>query len=538
MARPGAPPPEGNPAPSLPSNPRMHDPVRTAPSPPPPPRRLRGALGLVAALAGGAVLLQELLAAGWIAPLHGSGIDVWAAILSVSLLALAIGAWVGSRTAGWGRSLVGPLLLLALGGVLLAAGTGLVVRSDPGDPVPLFAAALGLLLPPLLVFGALSPWLVERYAATGYRAGRAAGVVYAAGTFGSAAGALAGGLWLVPWLGLSGTTFAAALALPVGGVLAALLAGRSRRTALIAGALAVVGIGLLHGWRPAPSAIPGAFGLRSVERVDGWYGRHEVLEDDVARYLLVDGILQTSAPRDDVGSARPGDLLRAGNALELAIWLRPEGKRALVIGLGGAAFPRRLGDAGWQVEAVEIDPDVVRLARRHFGLVHPVHIEDGRSFLQRTDERFALLVLDVYRGEHLPGHLFTEEAFARMRDRLTDDGLLAVNLIGQADSPDVLAVLRACRAVFPEAALFAPDDGKTLSPMTLFASTTGIEDPSSRDRADAAGVPWPSDVSLDALPWEEAERLTDDRNPLNLLRRPTAARWRTLSRRRFARAPE
>jgi predicted membrane-bound spermidine synthase len=43
--------------------------------------------------------------------------------------------------------------------------------------------------------------------------------------------------------------------------------------------------------------------------------------------------------------------------------------RALVIGLGGGALPSFLAAAmGMDVEAVELDPEVAGLARRHFAL--------------------------------------------------------------------------------------------------------------------------------------------------------------------------
>lgn len=498
-------------------------------------RRRRAALALVSFFAGGAVLAQEILAAGWIAPLYGSGIDVWAVILAVSLLALAVGAWLGSLTVRFVNGPARILDVLVLGAAVLAVGAFLTARADPADPPPLALVAKLLLGPPLVAFGMLSPWIVDGWAATGVRPGKAAGLTYAVGTVGSASGALLAGLVLVPVHGLRASTLILSAALGLGALAAALLAGTARRRALVLAA--GLGVLLFLGTRLAPgsSSGAGAFGLRVIERVDGFYGRHEVLEDDVSRYLLVDGVLQTSASLHDVGPPAPGALLAAGNALELALWLRPEPGRALVIGLGGAALPRRLEAAGWTVEAVEIDPLVVELARRHFDVDLPVVVEDGRRFLNRTSEAWDLVVLDVYRGEHLPGHLFTEEAFFAVRERLAPGGLLAVNLIGTATGEDVLAVVRAVRSAFPDVCLHAQGGGAALTPMTLFASVAGIERPSSRDRAAAVGVDWPEPVSLDALPWEEAPRLTDDLNPLVLLRRDTARSWRALSRRRFAR---
>ena len=77
-------------------------------------RRRRLALALLSFLAGAAVLVQEILAAGWIAPLYGSGIDVWAVVLAVSLLALAAGAWIGSISVRRVRGLAGRARMAGL----------------------------------------------------------------------------------------------------------------------------------------------------------------------------------------------------------------------------------------------------------------------------------------------------------------------------------------------------------------------------------------------------------------------------------------
>lgn len=504
-------------------------PIRTTPH-----HRSRLALSLTAFLGGGAVLAQEILAAGWLAPLYGSGVDVWAVVLAVSLLALAVGAWLGSFTVQHVTAFARILDGLVLGAALLAVGAFVVVAADPARPPPLALMAVVVLGPPLVAFGMLSPWIVDRYAATGIGPGRAAGITYAIGTLGSALAALMTGLVLVPVHGLLLSTLVLAAALGGGALIAAIAAGDARRRALVLLALLVALLIVGARWSLRASSSGGSFGLERVHRVDGFYGRHEVLEDDVSRYLLVDGVLQTSVPRHPVAPAAPGDLLAVGNALELALWLHPEPGRALAIGLGGGAFPTRLLGAGWSVEAVEIDPLVVDLARRYFGVDGSVRIDDGRRFLNRSSASWDLIVIDVYRGEHLPSHLFTEEAFAAMARRLAPDGLLAVNLIGTREGKDVRAVVRAVRTAFAQVELYAGAAGPVLTPMTLFARQGPVEDPSSRDRVRAEGLPWPAAVDLDTMPWEDAPRLTDDRNPIVWLRRDAARAWRLLNRRRFA----
>ena len=505
-------------------------------------RSVRVAALLVAALGGAAVLMQEILAAGWLAPLYGNGIRVWAVVLSISLTSLAVGAWLGRprRTAmPSDRSLKFASLCLALGGACTVAAMAYVAQVDATRPPAVGVVATLLLAPALIAWGMMSPRLVQAYSDTGAEPGRAAGATYAVGTMGSAGGALAAGLWLIPSAGLVEATWRVTLVLCVGAFASSLIV-RANRRALFVAAVAIVALAwLCRSQARAATAVSdhaaGEFGLRRVARVDSFYGRHEVLEDDVSRYLMVDGVLQTSKPLLSFGEAAPGALLQSGNALELALWMRPVPGEALVIGLGGGTFPNKLVQSGWRVRAVEIDPHVVALAKRYFDLSIPVAVQDGRRALNLLSGTVDLIVLDVYRGELLPAHLFSESAFARMASCLGKRGLLAVNLIGQPDGEAVRAILRSAMHAFSHIALYAPDRGAAIAPMTLFASRDTVEVESSRDRAAEAGVTWPRPIALESIDLSSATRLTDVHNPVAFLRQRVARLWRERSVRRFRR---
>ena len=81
-----------------------------------------------------------------------------------------------------------------------------------------FAAAAVVTLIPATASGFVVPLLVDLFRdRTGHSPHRAAGVVFAANTFGSLGGALSGGLVLIPLLGLSqGMVFLALLSVGVG----------------------------------------------------------------------------------------------------------------------------------------------------------------------------------------------------------------------------------------------------------------------------------------------------------------------------------
>src|SRR5205823_4640486 len=117
-------------------------------------------------------------------------------------------------------------------------------------------------------------------------------------------------------------------------------------------------------------------------------------------------------------------------------------RRALIVGAGSgsdAAVALRHGVG--HVDAVEIDPVIARLGQRF----HPdrpyadprvaIHVDDGRSFLRKSDEKFDLIVFALpdsltltsqFASLRLESFLFTKEAFQEARDHLADDGVMVL----------------------------------------------------------------------------------------------------------------
>ena len=106
----------------------------------------------------------------------------------------------------------------------------------------------------------------------------------------------------------------------------------------------------------------------------------------------------------------------------------------MMIGLGGGSFTglihRALPEV--RIDAIEIDPVVVEAARRYFGLVedekYRVHIADGAAFVRDTRMRYDLILADAGVADGIPEHHTTDPFFSALRERLTPDGVLIVNL--------------------------------------------------------------------------------------------------------------
>ena len=116
-------------------------------------------------------------------------------------------------------------------------------------------------------------------------------------------------------------------------------------------------------------------------------------------------------------------------------------EEVLVIGAGsGNDVAAALHYGAKHVDAVEIDPAIFNLGKRD----HPnipyadprvtVHIDDGRSFLRRTQTRYDLVIYALvdslvlhsgYSTVRLESFLFTREAFEDIKARLKPNGVFA-----------------------------------------------------------------------------------------------------------------
>ena len=120
----------------------------------------------------------------------------------------------------------------------------------------------------------------------------------------------------------------------------------------------------------------------------------------------------------------------------------PETKSVLLIGLGGGAvvqfLNRNFPDV--RVDAVEIDPEVVRVARDYFGTTSGpntrIIVGDGREYLARSGERYDVIFLDAHlhpRETTDPaGHplgLQTQAFYRNLHERLRPGGVAVFNML-------------------------------------------------------------------------------------------------------------
>jgi spermidine synthase len=116
---------------------------------------------------------------------------------------------------------------------------------------------------------------------------------------------------------------------------------------------------------------------------------------------------------------------------------RPDPKRILFLGLGGGTLSMAMRCYYPQVtiDNIELDPDVLAVARKYFGFVEDdrmkVYVRDGRvqvRRLLRDKVKYDIIFADAFRGGYIPYHLTTKEFMEDLKALLTPDGIVVSNL--------------------------------------------------------------------------------------------------------------
>src|SRR5205085_5742093 len=131
--------------------------------------------------------------------------------------------------------------------------------------------------------------------------------------------------------------------------------------------------------------------------------------------------------------------------------------RVMVLGMGGGGSIQatRLTAPDAAIDAVEIDGKVIDAAKRFFDLRPDsrlrIHTADARPWLNHDRGRYELVHVDLYHGgPYVPFYLTTVEFFKQVRSRMSDDGLLMMNVFDPSRREDVLASMVATlKQVYP-----------------------------------------------------------------------------------------
>ncbi len=435
-----------------------------------------GLIWVIAFGSGFATLATEVIWTRLFSQVLQNSVYTYSLVLTVFLVALALGAALSSFLCREWR-FEPPLVL----GVLLGL-SGLATASSPwifhevtngltylggsrgfgGYIAAVTGAAVLTVLLPGVVLGAVFPYLMRMAQSDGRQPGEVIGRLLSADTGGSILGALAGGFVLLPLFGAWRTLLLLAALYPM--MLAALVLRNMTRRRLGMAACAA-----------AASLVLASINPQALQRVQlgAPVGDRiiEVKEGAHATVAVVEAIRGGQAIRVNthyvLGSTR--NLFPEQNQTVIPMLAHAAPESVFYLGMGtGITAGASLAFPVERVVVCEILPEVVELAGRHFepwinGLYRDervtIHAEDGRNCLARSPERFDVIISDLFTPwKQGTGNLYTLENYQTAKTRLNPGGVFVQWLpLYQVSDLELGVIARTMDEVFPQVTLWRGD---------------------------------------------------------------------------------
>ncbi len=424
-------------------------------------------LYLIVPVSGAALMALEMAGARLVEPHFGSTIYVWGSIIGVFMGALSLGYYFGGKLADRAPRIevLGLILLLAAVLTLIIPPISpyfciwINQFTDIDVRYRTLIASIVLFALPSICMGMVSPFSVKLAAKHVAALGSVTGSLYAVSTLGSIVGTLLVSFVLVEFVGTSMIIFGVGIVLALVALYCFFQAGGAyRKTGLV-----VAIIGAVCGFIGAQTPLTFTHrGETLLETKESAYHYITIIDgpsqippyQDPARLMMFNNLIESGILLDKNSGQLPPppaetacgyvDLLTLG----MVLTQKPP-TDMLIIGCGGGVGPRifkeRYPDQVKSIDVVDIDPWVFKLAEKWFGYpfsadqVIKSHVDDGRLFVQQMppDKKWDYIIMDAYSsGGRIPKHLITEEFFSQIRSRLTDDGVMIINVISTLEKPD------------------------------------------------------------------------------------------------------
>lgn len=171
-----------------------------------------------------------------------------------------------------------------------------------------------------------------------------------------------------------------------------------------------------------------------LSRLHLWIIKHDT---QLGLYFLNPESGALDGPMSRIDIERPLQLLAPyTRALLLTLLWRASPRRVCMLGFGGGRISLVLHTClpGVIIDNVDVDPAFETIAARFFGVVFDerqrLQIADARDFLQRTPERYDIIIMDAFSDarDNLD-HLATADFYALCRQRLAPAGVVGANLL-------------------------------------------------------------------------------------------------------------
>jgi spermidine synthase len=421
-------------------------------------------LELTAFVVGASIMAIEIVGSRILAPFLGNSIVVWSSLIGVILAALSYGYLRGGALADrnpsvaqLSRIIVSAALFTGLVAVSKNAFLTIAIRIPDIRAAAIFAELL-LFAPVSFVLAMASPYVVRLKLKEVGSTGATVGRLNAISTIGSIVGTFGAGFYLLALIGSTAILFCIAGLL----LMCSILLSRSflKPKVAIAGAVVLCAYG-------APQTSVPFIGGKRIYEADSHYNHCLVYEasDRITHRPTRSLVIDRYGRQSSIFTDKNDDLvLEYLKYFRMGNHFHPNPARSLLLGGGGftyvADYFRR--NPGQELDVVELDPALVQIANRYFGLKPEaglnIFTEDARVFLNHARRKYDIVYVDTFGSAVIvPHYMATVETARLVYDALTPDGVVMLNVISAIDGVRgqfLRAELATYRAVFPRVEIF------------------------------------------------------------------------------------
>ncbi len=392
--------------------------------------------------AGMSVMAVELGASRLLAPYFSSSQIVWTIIIGTIMIAMALGNLYGGRKADkdpnpdklYGRILiaavwiaaipvVGKYIILLISGILiLAVNSNFLIVAG-------FLACMIIFVFPLFLLGTVTPSLVKFAVDSLDDSGSVVGKLNAFNTIGCIIGTFVPTFISIPAVGTSITflifagimlvlalvyfisskvNFKKAVKVPVSIALyiVCLILGRNNSFAFWQTDLTYEGESIYNYLQVYENDFEVVLSTNVLFGVQSVYLKDKGLTGMYYDYAMAAPFMSGITEKENV------DILILGN------------------GTGTYATQCERYFDNVTIEGVEIDQKITDLAHRYFELPSDVNVTtyDGRAYLNAIDRKYDVIMVDAYQDITIPFQMSSIEFFTLVKEHLTDDGVMVVNM--------------------------------------------------------------------------------------------------------------
>lgn len=443
---------------------------------------------LVVFLAGIGTLGIEMVASRLLAPYFGTSQPIWAVVIGLTLIYLAIGYRLGGSLADqhpderllyqiicWAGFLTAFIPLLS--NPILRFSQQALAHVLVGSFLGALFGVLVLFAAPVILMAMVSPFAIrlqlKRVQEGIAAAGKTAGSLSALSTVGSIVGTFLTVLYLIPTIGTARTIYLFAVFL----ILVGLIGLRDWRYLVMI--LIVAGLAWYTTTSHPNIKSADCSGCTLIHEEESAYNYIQVATRNTDRGKTVNLILNEGQAIHSIYNTRfketgnPVDLLTGGGPWDyftVTPYFYPNRdpssvKSLLMLGSATGTIPKQFlttYGADARVDSVEIDPRIIAVGREYFDMndaavshAYPnyhVYAEDARYWLETTSGKYDVIGMDAYHQPYIPFHLTTVEFFRSVKAHLNPDGVAVVNAGKAPDGDDRLgqAMASTMLAVFPQ----------------------------------------------------------------------------------------